>query len=366
MSSSFVKGLELSRRFFREVVKGIIKQYFPSLKYDAALLGPGSEVLGFDDQTSTDHHWGPRVQLFLTELDYMKYSDEIKAELSKNLPYMFLGYSTNWSEPEFEDRHRIPVQFLIPITSGPINHRVETYCLTSYLKDHLDINSINLSESEWLVLSEQKLLEFTSGEIFWNKLGELSQARRALSYFPNNVWIFKLLAEWDHIAEEIAFVGRVGSIGDDLGSQIEATRLVEHIIQLTFLLHKKYMPYPKWRTIAFSQLPTGKELKPILVKILKESNWRNKERFLCDAYLKLLLKQNSLQITPKITIKPDKFHSRDQLVINVNKITNELRKLLKPPLTKIKYPTGSIDHFIDDTHILTDLKFAKKIQTLFK
>jgi hypothetical protein len=29
------------------------------------LLGEGSEVLGFDDEVSTDHDFGPRVELFV-------------------------------------------------------------------------------------------------------------------------------------------------------------------------------------------------------------------------------------------------------------------------------------------------------------
>lgn len=33
--------------------------------YAAALLGDGSEVLGYDDEVSTDHDFGPRVQVFL-------------------------------------------------------------------------------------------------------------------------------------------------------------------------------------------------------------------------------------------------------------------------------------------------------------
>ncbi len=31
----------------------------------AALIGYGSDVLGFDDEPSTDHGWGPRLQLFV-------------------------------------------------------------------------------------------------------------------------------------------------------------------------------------------------------------------------------------------------------------------------------------------------------------
>ncbi len=46
----FVSGLDLSRRFFREIVRPLLAPAFPHLHYAAALLGPGSEVLGFDTE----------------------------------------------------------------------------------------------------------------------------------------------------------------------------------------------------------------------------------------------------------------------------------------------------------------------------
>jgi hypothetical protein len=358
MSLSFVTGLELSRRFFEEVVKDIVKKHFAPVRYDAALIGPGSEVLGYDDEISADHHWGPRLQLFLSEKDYERYSSQIRSILSQELPYTFLGYSTNWSAPDPQDSM---TQLLTPISSGLINHRVDIYTVKSYLKQHFAIKSIKLSETEWLMLSEQRLLEFTGGKVFYNELGELEKARAALHYFPENVWYFKLMAEWDHIAEESAFVGRTGMISDDLGSRMIAGRLVRHVIRLAFLLQKKYIPYSKWLSVAFAQLPIANELKPILLKILKEDDWRRRERLLCEAYLLLLEQQNSLNLTSEIALQPGKYFTRDQTVIQIEKITNELKKLLQPPLDNIKYPIGSIDHFIDDTHLLTDLKFAKDI-----
>ena len=55
-------GLELARAFYREAVAPLLG----STPHAAALLGPGSEVLGFDDLVSTDHGFGPRVQIFMT------------------------------------------------------------------------------------------------------------------------------------------------------------------------------------------------------------------------------------------------------------------------------------------------------------
>jgi len=57
--SVFVSDLELSRRFFPETVRPLLTDAFPDLRYAAALLGPGSEVLGFDTEMPVDHNWGP-------------------------------------------------------------------------------------------------------------------------------------------------------------------------------------------------------------------------------------------------------------------------------------------------------------------
>ena len=61
----FVKGLVLNRAFFFEVIEPILDKEFPDLRYAAGLIGVGSEVLGYDSELSSDHHWGPRGMLFL-------------------------------------------------------------------------------------------------------------------------------------------------------------------------------------------------------------------------------------------------------------------------------------------------------------
>jgi len=62
---TFLPGLELARHFYAEAVRPILDQVAPGLPHSAARLGAGSEVLGLDTVRSTDHDWGPRLELFL-------------------------------------------------------------------------------------------------------------------------------------------------------------------------------------------------------------------------------------------------------------------------------------------------------------
>jgi hypothetical protein len=52
-------GLELAAGFYSEVIADLV-----SVPHAAALVGEGSEVLGFDDFRSTDHAWGPKLYVF--------------------------------------------------------------------------------------------------------------------------------------------------------------------------------------------------------------------------------------------------------------------------------------------------------------
>ena len=67
MTADFIPGLELSRLFYAEQVRPLLDASFSGLPHSAALIGWGSDVLGFDTARSTDHNWGPRVQLFLAD-----------------------------------------------------------------------------------------------------------------------------------------------------------------------------------------------------------------------------------------------------------------------------------------------------------
>src|ERR1700747_1106811 len=162
----FASGLRLAGEFFAEGGRPLLDEEFPGLAYAAALLGPGSEVLGFDSRRSTDHDWGPRLQVFLGDGDADRYAAPVTARLASRLPATFRGY---------------PVSF--PVTGEPdgiARHRVQVTGLGAWLRYLLGFDPRSgVTVPDWLAIPSQRLAEFTAGDIFHDGPGELSRARGA-------------------------------------------------------------------------------------------------------------------------------------------------------------------------------------------
>jgi hypothetical protein len=96
---------------------------------DAALLGPGSEVLGFDTQRSTDHDWGPWLQIFLDDAGAGAGDADagagdagpVTAMLDRRLPAAYRGYPVAFPvtrEPDGVARHRYASRRKRPFPAG--------------------------------------------------------------------------------------------------------------------------------------------------------------------------------------------------------------------------------------------------------
>jgi hypothetical protein len=86
VAPTFVPGLQLAREFYAAKVRPLLEGQFPGLRYAAALIGQGSEVAGFDTERSTDHDWGPRLQIFLSDSDAGRHAATITETLTRSLP----------------------------------------------------------------------------------------------------------------------------------------------------------------------------------------------------------------------------------------------------------------------------------------
>ena len=359
---NFVPGLKLSQLFYEREVKPILDHAFPRLPHSAALIGWGSEVLGFDTRVSRDHHWGPRVLLFLSEKDYRRLKDKISEVLSAELPYEFMGYSTNYSRPEANG-----VRHPVKITSGPVDHMINVYTVRSFFKARLGFDlKRKITIADWLTFPQQRLLELTSGEVYYDGLGQLSKARERLRYYPKDVWLYMMAAQWTRISQEEAFVGRAGDVGDELGSQIIAARLVRDIIKLSFLLEQKYAPYSKWLGTAFSKLKIAKDLAPILRRVLLAKTWKTREKWLSEAYSVVARRHNALKITEPLSTEVADYYSRPYSVIFAERFAHAIKQAIRDPRVKrIEIDIGSIDQFTDSTDVIEDLALIKKLRTAY-
>ena len=335
----FIPGLKLCKLFYQKQVRPILNKEFPSLRYSAALIGWGSEVLGFDTAMSRDHHWGPRVLLFLDQHDYPKLQHRIRKSLSNNLPYEFMGYSTNFSQPQ-PNGVRHPVR----IKRGPVNHMVNMFALKSFFEARLGFDpSKKIDVTDWLTVPQQRLLEVVSGEVYHDGLGQLRKRRAKLKFYPTDVWLYLLAAQWTKISDEEAFVGRAGDLGDELGSQVIATRQVREIMKLAFLMEKQYAPYSKWLGTAFGRLKLGKKLTPVLQDVLLAKTWKAREKKLAQAYSIVARQHNALKITKPLPTTVSKYFGRPFLVIHGDKFASAIKEAIpsSSPLNPVTNPLNT-------------------------
>jgi hypothetical protein len=355
--TKFVKGLDLCESFFNEIARPILRTNFPSPRYSAGVIGYGSDVIGFDDAMSIDHMWGPRLHLFLPEEGFDLWKGQITSTFAAGFPYEYQGFSTNFSSLEQSDNG---IRWSEPIQQGQIDPLVEYHTLPSYFEGYLGCRPFeDISVSEWLIFTEHRLLGVTSGRVFYDDLG-LSEVRKKLGYYPHDIWLWMMAAQWNMISEEEAFVGRCGYVGDELGSRVVVARQVQRIMRLCFLMERRYAPYSKWFGSAFKQLDIAAFLLPVLEGVLQASHWKEREEYLGRAYTMVADKHNSLGLTEELSSNIRGYFSRPFQVLSArNAIHNMELKQLTPVI-------GSVGQFTDSTTVFDDVQLYARLKNLYQ
>lgn len=386
-----MNGIELCRQFYAEAIRPILNQHFPGLAHAAALLGSGSEVLGFDDAMSTDHHWGPRGMIFLSEADHTRLAGEIKQLLARHLPHTFAGHSTHFSEPDPNDNG---VQHLEALKQGPVNHRVEILTIPGFLLDTLNFDIRQpLEPADWLTFSSQHLRTITAGAVYHDGLkterleigrsGDLSDTsqspdlpisnlqslRTYFAWYPHDIWLYLLACGWARIGQEEHLMGRAGLVGDEVGSALIGARLVRDVMRLCFLMERVYAPYPKWFGTAFKQLACADRLYPILQEVLAARTWQERQRHLIPAYETIAQMHNCLNLTKPMPESTLHFFGRPFQVIALHGFGDRLSELISDPAIgqfAKQRPIGSIDQFSDSTDMLEDTSRRVAVRGLYQ
>jgi hypothetical protein len=328
----FVPGVELSRAFYEEVVAPLVA----GEEHAAALLGTGSDVLGYDTARSTDHGWGPRMQLFV-DGDRVA---TVREAIDGGLPDEFRGWPVRFGWDEV-----------------PVSHHIDVASLGSWLEARLGFDPHDgVSTRQWLSTPQESLLEVTAGAVFHDPQGEVAALREKLAWYPDEIWLWLLACQWRRLDQEEPFVGRAAEVGDVLGSRVVAARLVRDVMRLAFLLERRYAPYSKWLGSAFAELDAAAGLQPGLLDVLSAESYEARENALVGVVEELARLHNATGVTRPAETTVRLFHTRPFRVLGAARFVDVCLERVTDPWLKSLPLVGSIDQFVDSVDVLSDPK----------
>jgi Domain of unknown function (DUF4037) len=328
-------GAELARRFFTDVVEPVLSRAVPGLRYAAARLGSGSDVLGLDDAMSRDHDWGCRLTLLVDD-DARDQVPQISRVLEQELPERF---------------GRLPVRF--PVTWDPsVSHNVQVATVADFAASRLGVDpSGGLSVLDWLTVTGQSVLEVTAGPVFTDQTRSLAAVRALLAWYPPDVERYVLSAGWQRLGRLLPMVGRTAEAGDELGSRLMSTRLAGDVLWLAFTLSRRWAPYAKWRGTIFRSLPVAARLGPLLDAAAAAPEWRERENALAAACEVLLDLQREHGLpAPEVAVIP--FMARPYRTVDQAVPERLLASITDPEVARLPPVAGCIEQWVDSAAIL--------------
>jgi hypothetical protein len=359
-ADAFVPGHRLSRALYDGFVAPALASRLPGLRYAAALVGHGSDVLGFDSARSTDHDWGPRLQVIVADHDLagrsaavLEIIDEALPETVSGVPVDVSGSSDLPGDEETRSN-----------SQGGHRHGVTVTSVTRLQRDLLGTREEPRSwnHARWLTTPRQSLLEFTAGPIFRDDTGELSAARHALAWYPHDVWLYVMSGRWQRIAQIESFVGRAAEAGDDLGSRLLAGQLAVDMMHLALLQRRAYAPYPKWLGSSFARHEEDSGLTAVLDAAVAADTAQDRQDALVGALVQLSRRHDLLGVTAPMLSRVEPFFDRPYPVIWSERIARALHGAIRSPLEEaLPFGLGGIDELTNGTDALKNIHFRSAI-----
>lgn len=231
--------IDISRRFFEDVVRPILEEHFPEETAQTAfgVFGYGSEALRMDDEYSRDHHWGVRIDALMPAPIFEAKRTEILQTLQAQLPNSYQG-------------HSLREAYVASAGLAPDN-------LHSFLRRTVGLDRAPQTWQEWLNIPEEDIIHVVNGELWLDQRGEFSAVRNVfLGYYPEPVRL-RRIAHWCRYFSGMGVYAlkRAMLRDNEFYATTRFSTAIRLGIQLAFLLDKVYFPYDKWLMAYFEQLP---------------------------------------------------------------------------------------------------------------
>lgn len=254
--------IDESHDFWSEIVLPLLAEHHPSetAQMAAGFFGYGSEVLRLDDQYSTDHHFGLRVNILLPQRLMDAKGAAIEDTLAARLPQ-------SWRGRELREGYTR--------TKG-----VALASLDHHLRSTIGLDHPPATLTEWLQIPEEDITHVVAGEVWHDPAGQFSAIRTALNaYYPEPVRL-RRLAHWSRYFSGMGVYALKRALlrGNMLYASTTFARSLRWGVQMAFLLDRTYYPYDKWMTEMFRRLPRmGPRLAHIVDRApLLTTGWEEK------------------------------------------------------------------------------------------
>ena len=233
-----MNGLELSRSYFEEYGRPLLRQQYPYFEEHiaAGLAGMGSECFGFDDEISRDHDWGPAFCLWLDRRTFDAIGKELQASLA-GLPRTFAGFTGRQES----------------LWGGG---RTGVFEIGQFYRQFIGYDHVPADWREWRVIPESNLATATNGRVFIDPVGEFSAFREKLKqYYPEDIRLKKMACRCMIMAQSGQYnFMRCVRRGEYVAAQCAETEFINTAVSLVFLLNKQYKPFYKWMHRALREL----------------------------------------------------------------------------------------------------------------
>ena len=261
-------GLELGRELAHQVAQDIELNLPDLAPYMClALVGTGSECLGFDDAISEDHDFTKRCQLFLPADIYETNKERLQSYF-KNYAY----------------------------------GTVQIECISEFYQRYTLYPEGPQCEKEFRRVPQDLLCTATNGEVFLDNFGSFTHIRqRLLAYYPEDIRLRKIAYELNQLAQSGQYnLPRMLQRGDTIAASLALHQFVHHYMLFVHLFNKSYAPFYKWLYRHSCTLPIlGNTVKHGIVELLDAPITDTKSHIdrLCSAIIQEL-QRNGLSTSP--------------------------------------------------------------------